>query len=53
MKHQERLPVIFLSKDDPGLTSCYLIGRLNFAKSAFLQVRVKIVDFRKILEPVT
>ena len=31
MKHQVRLPVMFLSNDDHGLTSCYLIGRIGFS----------------------
>ena len=47
-----RLIIVYIN-DDPGLTLTYFTTRSNLVTQAFLQEKVKTVDFSEHLQPVT
>ena len=53
MQHWGLQLIIVCSNDDPGLTLTYFTARSNLVTQAFLQEKVKTVDFSEHLQPVT
>ena len=49
MKHQELLPIIVWSNDDPGLTVTSFTVRSNFVTLAFLSEKVEKVYYSETI----
>ena len=43
------MPIIACSNDGPGLTLGYIMARSNFVTYAFLEEKVKTVDFSETI----
>ena len=49
MKHRRLLPIIICPNDGPMLTLTYFSARSNFVSKAYLEEKVKRVDFSETI----